>query len=179
MSTDASKTGFDGTPREPTNQRALAGVILIVIGVLALVATLSHSEVIGLLVLPGLGLIFLVWGLLARRAGPLVPGAILTGLGLGVVCAQLVFAGAEGTRAGAIVVLGLGLGFLSIIPLTKLVAGDVHPWPVIPGGLLTLIAALLLIGGPALDVLTFLGTIWPVALIAAGIYVLWQVYRHR
>jgi hypothetical protein len=82
------------------------------------------------------GLGFLVAYVATRLYGLLIPGGILTGLGVGIVVA------AQG-GPGEAVVLGLGTGFLAIAVVDQIVAGS-RPgwwWPLIPGGVLTLVGA--------------------------------------
>ncbi|MBZ0286339.1 MAG: hypothetical protein K8I30_01895, partial [Anaerolineae bacterium] len=50
-------------------------------------------------------------------------------------------------------------------------------WPLIPGGILALVGVLLFIGGGALNLLEWLGKLWPLALIAVGAYVLFAPRR--
>src|SRR5690348_16600287 len=86
------------TPAQPQtpvqrrpDQRLIAGVVLIVFGMLMLLATFTNSSILGLSILPILGVLFIVWGLLARLPGPMIPGGILTGLGLGILLSQYAF----------------------------------------------------------------------------------------
>ncbi|MGE5335119.1 MAG: hypothetical protein ACM3N4_10500, partial [Nitrososphaerota archaeon] len=98
--------------RSAPDGRIIAGVVLIAFGVLALLATFTESSVFGLSILPSLGILFIVWGLVARLPAVMIPGGILTGLGLGTLLSQLAFGNASGEVQGGIIVLGLGFGFL-------------------------------------------------------------------
>ena len=63
------------------------GLVLIAIGLLALIFQLlpiQMTESLGLLIVPGLGALFLVWGILTRTDGLMIPGGILSGVGWGV-----------------------------------------------------------------------------------------------
>ena len=159
--------------------RIIAGVVLIAFGVLALLATFTQSSVFGLSILPSLGILFIVWGLVARLPGVMIPGGILTGLGLGTLLSQLAFDNASGEVQGGIIVLGLGFGFLMIMPLIMIISTERHWWALIPGGILTVVGIGLLIGGAALDVLAVLGRLWPIVPIVIGIILLWQILRKR
>jgi hypothetical protein len=159
--------------------RIIAGVVLIVFGLLALLATFTTSSIFGLSILPTLGMLFIVWGLVARLPGVVIPGGILTGLGLGTLVAQIAFSTASGQAQGGIIVLGLGLGFLAIMPLILIVSPERHWWALIPGGILTFVGIALIIGGAALDVLAVLGRLWPIAPIVVGIILIWQIFRKR
>lgn len=159
--------------------RIIAGVVLIAFGVLALLATFTESSVFGLSILPSLGILFIVWGLVARLPGVMIPGGILTGLGLGTLLSQLAFNNATGEVQGGIIVLGLGFGFLMIMPLIMIISTERHWWALIPGGILTVVGIALIIGGAALDVLSVLGRLWPIVPIAIGIILLLQIFRKR
>lgn len=161
------------------DRRLTAGVVLIAFGLLALLATFINSDILGLSILPILGVTFIVWGLLARLAGVMIPGGILTGLGLGVLLTELAFSSMPGETRGGIIVLGLGIGFLLILPLTWLVTPVRHWWALIPGGILATIGMALMAGGPALNALTVIGRFWPLIPIAVGALLIWQMLRKR
>jgi F0F1-type ATP synthase assembly protein I len=174
------------TPAQPQtpvqrrpDQRLIAGVVLIVFGMLMLLAPFTNSSILGLSILPILGVLFIVWGLLARLPGPMIPGGILTGLGLGILLSQYAFSSSTGETQGGIVLLGLGIGFLLIIPLAWIVSPVRHWWALIPGGILTFIGIALLIGGPALTVASILGRLWPIIPIAVGMFLIWRLLRKR
>jgi hypothetical protein len=168
-----------------TRNRALGGVVLILIGVIALIETLvPQSDLLGLLFLPALGLIFLIWGIAAREPGPLVPGGILTGLGVGVLLAQQgvvhpVVGGSVDDTSGAVVLISMGVGFLIITPLSAVFTTRRQSWPLIPGGILVAIGVILFIGGPLLATLNVVRFLWPLALIALGVWVLWRASQRR
>jgi hypothetical protein len=59
------------------------GVILVGIGLWALLSqfgAIDLPENLGLLFLPGLGAIFLAWGILTHNGGLMIPGGILSGI---------------------------------------------------------------------------------------------------
>ncbi len=112
----------------------MLGLLLIVLGaalLLVLTTGVGGEVLVGLL---GVG--FLAAYAVTRTYGLLVPGGILTGLGSGIVIAS---------RGGPdeAVVLGLGLGFVAIAVVSVLV-DTTWPgwwWPLIPGGVLTVVGA--------------------------------------
>jgi hypothetical protein len=167
------------TPQRVPDRKLIAGVMLIAFGLVALLATLINSNILGLSILPTLGILFIVWALLARLPGLMIPGGILTGLGVGILLSDVAFGSASGDIRGGIIVLGLGVGFLMILPLIWLISPDRHWWALIPGGILALIGIALLVGGGALNVLNVLGKFWPVVPIIVGIYLIWQILRKR
>ncbi len=132
------------------------GLVLIALG-LALLLMLT-TNLGGEVILGFLGVGFLVAYVVSRRYGYLVPGAILTGLGTG-----LLVSGQGGPDVS--VVLGLGAGFLAIAVVDRLVGptGSGWWWPFIPGGVLLLAGVSTLIG--VVDLGRYLV---PVALIVIG-----------
>lgn len=113
--------------------RRLTGLLLIAGGLLwALVATTDLDATV---LVPGVGVAFVAAYLATRRYGLLIPGGILTGLGIGLVVA------AHGGPDEA-VVLGLGIGFVAISVIDGLLSDDGAAWwPLIPGGILTVVGA--------------------------------------
>ena len=158
-----------GAQTGPRDRIVFAAVLILVgIGGLALQALESTPNAGGLIVLiVGLGLL----GAFSytRQYGYLIPGGIMTGLGAGIVLAESLTLADEAT--GGVIVLGLGLGFVSIWVIGSLVhVAEHHWWPLIPGGILATIGAALLIGGQAISLLDY----WWVILIALGAILLWR-----
>ena len=109
------------------NTRNLApGVILIALGALFFLAQLTDLG--GEAVVAVIGGAFLVAYAFTRQYGFLVPGGIMTGLGLGILSQS------QATPdAGGVVVIGLGAGFLSIYLIDLLVRRtSALWWPIIP-----------------------------------------------
>ena len=109
------------------------GLLLIGLGGVLLLTV--ATDIGGEVVVGFIGVAFLVAYAVTRNYGFLIPGAILTGLGTGLVLQSL------GIR-GDIVVLGLGLGFIAIAVLDQLVSSGRAGWwwPLIPGTVLLLIS---------------------------------------
>jgi hypothetical protein len=151
-------------------------IVLIAIGVIGVITQVwKPSADLGGWVVLVIGLGFLTAFASTRRYGYSIPGGILTGLGAGIVISQAVsWATSEGE--GGAVVLGLGLGFLSILLLQRF-AGEVGNgwWPLIPGGILTVVGGALLIGGQAVELLDY----WGIAVVAIGVLVLWRAFTAR
>lgn len=145
-------------------RRVLTGVILIVIGVVFLVA--QRYQVGGEAVVAAIGVAFLAAFAYTRNYGYLVPGGIMTGLGLGILYQ------AQRRDTGWAVVLGLGLGFIVVYLVDVLTGGRRAGrwWPLVPGGILLAIGLLQASGEPGL-----IGTLarwWPLLLIAIGVVLL-------
>ncbi len=154
----------------------LAGVILICVGVFLLLTQYVKSDWLGMLFLPALGLVFLVWGAATRNVGLLIPGGILGGIGLGAVLIEGPFAHLGDEAKGGAFLLCFALGWGLITLLSALFTAKVHWWPLIPGGIMAVVGGALLASGVAPQWLTILGSIWPIALILVG---LWLVIRWR
>ncbi len=160
-------------PQPETSSRPrgwIAGGILILIGIMSLLQQVIDMSY--LIFLPGLGLIFLAWGLLARKTGLLIPGGVLAGVGLGAYLVESPFAGITDPAKGGLVLLSMaaGWGLISLLSLFTEGSGIWIFWPLIPGGILALLGGTLMAGQPGLQVLEYVGMGWPVVLIAIGLY---------
>jgi hypothetical protein len=153
--------------------RIVAAVILIAIGGVGLASQVFKptTDVGGWIILIiGLGL--LAAFAYTRQYGYLIPAGIMTGLGAGIIVSESVtFTSDQGT--GGVIVLGLGVGFLSIWVLGSVLrVARNHWWPVIPGGILATVGAALLVGGEAVGLLDY----WGVVAIVIGLFVLWRAF---
>ncbi|MCP4164711.1 MAG: hypothetical protein GY759_02320 [Chloroflexi bacterium] len=160
------------TPSSNARKSAVGGAALIAIGALALGAQLTDIDQLGVLIPLALGLIFLAWGLVNRSFGLLIPGGILSGIGVGAILIELTpFANGE-TAEGGLFLLAFAAGWVLISALSVFTEQRFQWWPLIPGGILATVGALLLNGDAGLRLLEIAGLIWPLGLLAAGIYLL-------
>jgi hypothetical protein len=150
----------------------IGGTLLIAIGLLVLLAQDVNTETLGLLFLPALGGIFLVAGILGRQVGFLIPGGILTGIGLGAIFTQSPTLAATETAQGSVFFIGFALGWFLITVLSKLFTTETQWWALIPGAIMALIGGGLMLGGAALNVLEFAGRWWPLILVALGLIII-------
>jgi len=157
-------------------KHVIGGAVLITIGLLLLVGQIINAEWFGLLVPAGLGLVFLLWGIVAREFGPLVPGGIMAGIGAGLILNRWVLVEPNGETQGAVILLSFGAGWGLITVLSALFTHKTQSWPLIPGAILAAIGGALLAGEAGQQMLEFVGQAWPLALIAAGLYV---IFRRR
>ena len=151
------------------------GLILVVIGLLALVFQFSPIDItedMGLLIVPGLGALFLVWGILTHTDGLMIPGGILSGVGWGAYAIAGPFSMWQGDNEGGVFLIFLGLGFGLITVATAVFGQKTHWWALIPGAIIAFVGASILFGGVLLNALTFVGKLWPLALILIGISLL-------
>lgn len=109
-------------------QRVL-GIVFVALGAMLVIVLTTDIGAESIVAVVGGG--FLAAYLATRAYGLLIPGGILTGLGIGIILAS---AGMH----GSVVVLGLGSGFLAIT-VVDLLLGDSRDgwwWPLIPGAIL-------------------------------------------
>lgn len=167
---------------KPTEEKAegrgrgnfVGGLILIVVGVLALLAQfVDIGEMMGWIVLGGLSLVFIVAGIATRQSGFFIPGGILTGLALGVLLTiervEIPFVEDE----GGLFLLAFAAGWV-LIPVLSIIFthGERHLWALIVAAIMALVGAAVSFGGAAMDALELLGRIWPIFLIAGGLLIL-------
>lgn len=144
-------------------RRSVAGIILIVLGILFLLG--QRLDVGGEAMVAIIGVAFLVAYALTGQYGFLVPGGIMTGLGIGIIYEDRLDA------RGAPVLLGLGAGFLAIYVISAMrerKPGDW--WPLIPGSILAVIG--LMLASNATGALATVGRWWPLALVLIGLYII-------
>lgn len=155
-----------------SSNRWVSGAILIVLGTFLLITQFFDLPNAGMLFLPALGAIFLLWGIFTRTSGLLVPGGILSGIGVGSYLMDVL--PLSGDQDGGVFLLSFGAGFALITLLSVIFTSDKHTWALIPGGILAAIGAMILMGGAALEVLETFGKFWPVILIILGLYVIFK-----
>ncbi len=144
--------------------RTALGFILIAGGVLFLLSQLASFGSFGNLVplLIGGGFLYAYFSTKpGYRVGFLIPGAILTGIGVGELLEHF----APFRLGGDISALTLGIGFCAIWFFERK-----HWWALIPGGILVL---------SGLSTMYVIGSLWPLALIAIGVYLLYGQSRRK
>ena len=167
--------------KDKKHEGLAGGLILISIGVIALLVQVVDFipwENFGVSFVLLLGLIFLAWGILSREAGLMIPGGILSGIGLGIVLLvnNLVPAGIE---KGGIFLIVFALGWVLIALLSALLTNDPQWWALIPGGIIGFVGLAVSFGGFFINVLATVSQFWPVILIAIGLYILWQARKPK
>lgn len=158
-------------------KETIGGMFLIGIGILVLLGQFNVLPDLGLLFLPALGALFLVWGILTREAGLMIPGGILSGIGWGAYAIAGPWGDLGGDAEGGIFLIIFGLGFALITLLTGLFTKETHWWALIPGGIMATIGVAIMTNGLLLDVVEVAGRYWPVTLIALGLYVIYKAMK--
>ncbi|MXW00678.1 MAG: hypothetical protein F4000_04670 [Holophagales bacterium] len=147
-----------------------AGLALIVLGGVLLFLERLDSGAHGYLLFILIGGVFVAGYLYKRAFGLLIPGALLLGIGGGLVFEDL----HSGPFVdGDNVALGLGLGFILIYVASLLYERQNRWWPLIPGGLLVIASLPEFVWVD--DVLDF----WPVAVMAVGVLLLFRGVASR
>ena len=135
-------------------------LVLIGIGAVMLIAQLTGVGPEAVVAVIGVG--FLMAYAATRTYGFLIPGGIMTGLGVGIVI-ETQAVGSQGEP----VLLGLGIGFLALYAVDAIVRrSEALWWPVIPGGILSTIGVL--VGTGREGWLDDAGSWWPAILIVIG-----------
>jgi hypothetical protein len=160
------------TPAADRRNTMVGGALLVAIGLLVLLAQNVQAETLGLLFLPALGGLFLIAGIIGRQVGFIIPGGILTGIGLGVIFTQNPSLAATETAQGGVFFIGFALGWFLIPVLSKLFTRETQWWALIPGAIMALLGGSLMLGGAALNVLEFAGRWWPLILVALGLLII-------
>ncbi len=162
----------------PRGERRLAaGIALISIGIAILLTRwLNFDDYLVLLIGAGL----LGWGVLSRRAGLIIPGGVLTGIGLGI----LVYEGPwtiPAVNQNGLFLLCFALGWFLITLLTGLFTGCILWWPIIPGGIMAVLGGVVLLTGNVRILHDQSGLIPSSILILIGIYLIirWSRGVHR
>ena len=152
--------------------RIVAGVALIAIGLLALLAQATNWSILGWMVLPILAVIFLTWGLLTRNFGLIIPGGILGGLGLGLFTMVGPFSDLFAGLQPGVFMLSFAAGWALITLLSPITSDRVHWWPLIPGAVIGMVGLFLLGGRFTWAVMQLMGYGWALILIGIGAYLL-------
>jgi len=162
----------------------VAGVVIIGIGAFFLLAQLIPD--IGRWIPLLIGLIFLAAFVPKREYGFLIPGCIISGVGVGVVLTGVV----DDRWLGSVMLFSIAGGFIAIWVVSVLLrlvdkdwprgasrdAAQALWWPLIPGGILALIGVVVLTEeGFDSDLLRW----WPLLIIGAGIVVLLSALSRR
>lgn len=154
-------------PRIPGG--VVAGVILVLVGLISLAS--RFIDLPGIAFPITIGLIFLVWGLITRTTGLLIPGGVLTGIFAGATLIEgpLAYLSEQGRGGTFLLAFAGGWVLISLLSLYTEGPRKWWSWPLYPAVILGLIGTALLAGEDGLRVLEFSGYIWPVILIVLGL----------
>jgi hypothetical protein len=161
---------MEGKTSKRWSRGAAGGVILILVGLAALLARFTN---IGSYLVLLLGVSLLVWGVISRTGGGIIPGGVLAGIGLGVLVNQGPWRLSPDVYNG-LFLLCFAFGWLLITLLSKLVLKCTFWWPLIPGGIMAFLGAAVILGAE-----NFASWLWPAGLIIIGIILIWRWSQAR
>lgn len=167
--------------KDKQKETRIAGIVLVAIGLFVLTMQLVNfdaHELFGFLILPGIGAILVLAGIFSHNAGAIIPGGILSGIGWGALAVHYLELSYADSSTGAAFLFVFALGWVSITVATALFTAKTHWWPLIPAAAVTL-AGLIAIDPVAVEpYLDLLEKVWPLALIVAGVVVLFRAGKH-
>jgi hypothetical protein len=153
------------------------------VGVLALGAVLLATRFVPISSAPawllGLGLALALLGLVQRAFGWLVAGLPVLGLGAGLVFGDIPLGGLP---KNSWTLLGLGAGFLSVVPLARMLSIRAHWWPAVVGALFAATGVLRAVRDVELitpRVEIAVRSWWPVGLVLVGAWLVMRAARAR
>ncbi len=120
----------------------------------------------------GVGLPLLIWGMISRLIGLVIPGCLILGAGPGVYMAwRSPITGNSLTQTG-IMIVWFAFGWLLITAAGRWVTQKYIWWPLIPGGIMAMVGMGLYIGGDPGHALGFISNTGSIALMIFGLYLL-------
>ncbi len=120
----------------------------------------------------GMGIAFLAWGFFERLLGFLIPGSLLSGLGPGFYLGFISNADSNELVQIGFLITCLGLGWILITLTSRMINPVFLWWPLIPGGILTMVGWGLTIGGNRSSAVTLIGNTGSISLIIFGLYLI-------
>ncbi len=152
----------------PATASWAGGAILIAIG-LALLAGQVFTLSAWIILASVSAVLFVLWAA-TRGYAFMIPAMIVAGLAVGTGWQDAVVSSSGGEP-----VVGLALGFIGIYVANVLTRRETQWWPLIPGGILAVVGGQLVLAGTAYQ--SWIAALWPVALIALGLVLLYVSYR--
>ncbi len=153
------------------SRQLVGGIFLILIGLAIL---LGHWFDLGAYTVLLLGSAMLVWGCLSHRTGWIIPGGVLSGIGLGILALEGPWK-IPPVDDSAVFLLCFSFGWFLITLLTALYTCT-QWWALIPGGIMAVLGGTLLVTNGNLPWADF-NLIYAAILILIGLSLL--IYRGR
>ncbi len=120
----------------------------------------------------GLGLSLLLWGMLKKLLGLIIPGCLILGIAPGIFFAWSKSGDFNGLTETGVMLVWFALGWGLITIASRMLTHKFIWWPLIPGGLLAMVGWGLYIGGDPGSALSFIRNTGSIGLIIFGIYLL-------
>lgn len=129
---------MDSHPENPPNSHPKSmpfaiGAIFISIGVLVLLGQNFNNQWAALAILPSIGLVIMIKGTLSRQMGFTIPGALITGAGVGLVFSCGILSSLPVLPRVGISLLGFAAGWAYIAVAAKLFYGKIFWWSFLVG----------------------------------------------
>jgi hypothetical protein len=151
-------------------KRRILGAILLSVALLAIVHRYVPFQV-DHLILPLVGLGFIVWSVVAKNRGLLIPGCIIAGVGVGNWVQRASHYGVTSTHGQALFLYCVAGGFLLISVLAAAIFRRRELWPIWPAVFIGL-TGLIRDGIDLADYVRAVQPYWPFALLAIAIWLL-------
>jgi len=120
----------------------------------------------------GVGLPLLVWGIFRHILGLIIPGCIVTTVGIGIFMAWQGSGEANSLAQTGVMLVWFAIGWGLITLFSRSLFQKFIWWPLIPGGVMAMVGWGLYIGGNPDNASSFISNTGSVALIIIGLYLL-------
>lgn len=119
--------------------------VFFALGGVLLALAFAQDANMGMVMLPAVGLLFLMRGMLLGSGLWLMYGGILSGVGMGLLATEGPLHLASGDAGGCLFLMASALGLLSISFLSRRYTCQTQWWPLIPGAMLAMTALFLIV----------------------------------
>lgn len=159
----------------------IGGLILVGIGVVALLTQVFdlNGGLWGTVIVLGMGLAFMLAGIVRHEFAFFIPAGIMTGIGAGLALLVGPWQNTFGVDGAGLFLVAFGAGWFLIPILGLIFTRQFQWWPFIPGSIIGLVGLALIYGGALWTVLEWVGHLWPVILIVVGISILIKAFMGR
>jgi hypothetical protein len=123
-----------------------------------------------------IGAVFFLWGARKRQLGLIIPGLLVSTIGAGVFFAWNHPLKNNGLQETGVMLVWFALGWILITVISKIYSKKFVWWPLIPGGVLTMVGSGLYIGGNPSNALSFFQNTGSIGLIMFGVYLILLKY---
>jgi hypothetical protein len=149
----------------------LCGCIFASLGFCFLFTILRMVDIVLYLAL-GTGLALLIWGMLEKYIGLVIPGCLVLGAGSGVYLGWGYSLEVNNLAKTGLMLVCFALAWLLITICSKVISDKFIWWPLIPGGVIAVVGWGLYIGGNPGNAVNFIGNTTSIGLILFGLYLL-------